>query len=58
MKSSDDSVHGSDIKALLRDELQSLNQQVERAINRSSDRLTIIHLRDIQTRIEEILDPS
>ena len=58
MNSSDNNIHGSDIKALLRDELQSLNQQVERAINRSSDRLTIIHLRDIQSRIEEILDPS
>jgi len=58
MNSSDNNIHGSDIKALLRDELQSLNQQIERAINRSSDRLTIIHLRDIQSRIEEILDPS
>lgn len=58
MSSSDDSVHGSDIKALLRDELESLTQQVDRAINRSSNRLTIIHLRDIQSRIEYILDPS
>tara|TARA_R100001143_G_scaffold63603_3_gene73732 strand:+ start:316 stop:2724 length:2409 start_codon:yes stop_codon:yes gene_type:complete len=58
MESSDDSVHGSDIKALLRDELQSLNQQVSSAINRSSDRLTSIHLRDIQSRIDQILDPS
>lgn len=58
MNSSDDSVHGSDIKALLRDELQSLNQLVGRAINRSNDRLTIIHLRDIQSRIQLILEPS
>lgn len=58
MNSGDDTVHGSDIKALLRDDLQSLNQQVSRALTRSSDRLTIIHLRDIQSRIELILDPS
>jgi len=58
MDSSDDSVHGSDIKALLRDELQSLKQQVDRGLNRSSDRLTVIHLRDIQSRIDQILDPS
>lgn len=57
MNSSDDSVHGSDIKALLRDELHSLKQQVDRAVNRSNDRLTIIHLRDIQSRIEQILEP-
>ena len=58
MDSSDDSVHGSDIKALLRDELQNLKQQVDRGLNRSSDRLTVIHLRDIQSRIEQILEPS
>lgn len=58
MNSSEGSIHASDIKALLRDELESLSQQVGRAKNRSSDHMTIIHLRDIQSRIEQILDPS
>lgn len=58
MQSEDSSVDGSDIKALLRDELQVLKQQVDRSVSRSNDRVTQIHLRDIQSRIERILDPA
>jgi hypothetical protein len=56
MESSDSSIDGSDVKALLRDELQTLKQQVDGSINRSSDRATQVHLRDVQSRINEILD--
>jgi hypothetical protein len=56
MESDNSSVHGSDIKALLRDELQTLKQQVDRSVTRAGDRATQVHLRDVQARIEKILD--
>jgi hypothetical protein len=56
MESTSGSVDGSDIKALLRDELQTLKQQVDRSVTRAGDRATQVHLRDIQARIEKILD--
>ncbi|TVR27550.1 MAG: DUF5117 domain-containing protein [Balneolaceae bacterium] len=56
MESENNSVHGSDIKALLRDELQTLKQQVDRSVTRTNDRATQVHLRDVQVRIEKILD--
>ncbi|MEX0944413.1 MAG: zinc-dependent metalloprotease, partial [Balneolaceae bacterium] len=58
MESTDNSVHGSDIKALLRDELQTLGQQVGRALGRSNNRITQVHLSDVKERINQILDPA
>ena len=56
MESDDSSINGSDIKAMLRDEIQTLKGQVDNAVNRSGDRATQVHLRDVQTRIERLLD--
>jgi len=56
MESENNSVHGSDIKALLRHELQTLKQHVDRSVTRTNDRATQVHLRDVQVRIEKILD--
>ncbi|MCC5941203.1 MAG: zinc-dependent metalloprotease [Balneolaceae bacterium] len=58
MENQTDGVHGSDIKALLRDELLTLKQQVERSLNRTGDRINQVHLRDVQSRIDRILDPA
>ncbi|TVR16998.1 MAG: DUF5117 domain-containing protein [Balneolaceae bacterium] len=58
MENQTDSVHGSDIKALLRDELQTLRELVDRAIRPSGNRTNRVHLRDIQSRIDRILDPA
>ncbi len=57
MENQSDSVHGSDIKALLRDELHTLREQVDRAIRPSGNRANRVHLRDIAARIDNILDP-
>lgn len=56
MESEEESVHGSDIKALLRDELQTLSQQIDRAASRSGDRATRVHLEDVKERISDILE--
>jgi len=56
MESDNSSVHGSDIKALLRYELEQLKNQVERAEGRASDRATRVHLSDIAERINSILE--
>ena len=56
MQSSASTVHGSDIQALIRDELNSLEQLIEQAIDRSGDHMTRVHLRDVRARIHEILD--
>ncbi len=56
MESNSSSVHGSDIKALLREELRTLKTEVDRAVNRTADRRTVLHLQDVQNRIEAILD--
>jgi len=31
---------------------------VDRAVNRTVDRSTVVHLQDVQNRIENILDPK
>lgn len=46
----------SDIRALVRGEMETLKAQVERAANRTSDSMTRLHLRDIEARIESVLD--
>jgi hypothetical protein len=58
MESDDDDVNGSDIKPLLREELRTLKTEVDRAVNRTVDRRTVVHLQDVQNRIENILDPK
>jgi hypothetical protein len=56
MESEQESVIGSDIKSMLRAELATLNDQVERAAGRTSDRATQVHLEDVKKRIEDILE--
>ncbi len=58
MESEDSDVDGSDIKPLLREELRTLKTEVDRAVNRTVDRRTVLHLQDVQNRIENILDPK
>ncbi len=58
MTNSNPSVEGSDIRAMIRDELETLEQQVDQALNRNRDRITTVYLRDIKIRIQEILDPT
>lgn len=56
MESDDESVKGTDIQAMVRDELKALQEDAERAAGQSSDRATRIHLEDVQERIEDILE--
>lgn len=49
-------VSQSDIRAYVRGELQTLMRSTARAAQRTSDRLTRLHLEDVQARIKEILD--
>lgn len=58
MANSSQSIEGSDIHAMIRDELLTIKQRIDQALNMSSDRITTVHLRDIKVRIQEILDPS
>lgn len=48
----------SDIRALVRSELQTLRTQVERASSRASDPATVSHYDDVLVRIDRILDPT
>jgi len=48
----------SDIRPIVRAELELLKRDVARATNRTSDRLSKIHLRDLEERIDMILDPK
>lgn len=47
---------GSDVRALLRQELRDLDGLASRAEARAGDTLTRVHLRDVQAEIERILD--
>ena len=51
-------VSQSDIRAFVRGELESLRQRVTRAISRTSDRASQLHLRQAVVRIDNILDPD
>jgi len=51
-------VSQSDIRPMVREQLEHLQRDVERAKNRTNDRATIAHLNDIDRRIDNILDPS
>ena len=48
----------SDIRAVIRAELNTLKTLVNRRIRRTSDSMTSIHLKDVKQRIEAILDPK
>jgi hypothetical protein len=49
-------VSQSDIRAMVRSELRSLQSDVERALRRAPNAMTEAHLRDARARIEQILD--
>ncbi len=49
-------VSQSDIRALVRGELQTLRRDVARALRRTQDHMTRLHLEDVVARIDEILD--
>ncbi|NBC26438.1 MAG: DUF5117 domain-containing protein [Bacteroidetes bacterium] len=51
-------VSQSDIRPMVREQLVTLQQNVNRAVSRTNDRATRVHLNDIDRRIEQILDPS
>jgi len=51
-------VSQSDIRAYVRSELEQLQQEIMRALRRTRDRETRLHLQDIHARIERILNPE
>lgn len=51
-------VSQSDIRAMVREQLQILKGDVDRAKGRASDRMTSLHLVDLSERIDGILDPK
>jgi hypothetical protein len=48
----------SDVKALFKEELRTLDADVARAIGRAGDRETRAHLSDVRDQIKNILDPK
>ncbi len=46
----------SDIRPYVRGELRTLEEDIQRALNRTTDRSTELHLQDALSRIESILD--
>lgn len=51
-------VSQSDIRPMVREQLENLQQDAQRVAARTGDRATAVHLRDVDRRIDEILDPS
>jgi hypothetical protein len=51
-------VSQSDIRAYVRSELTALQDEIDRALRRTRDDATRVHLEDVQVRIEQILDPD
>jgi hypothetical protein len=51
-------VSQSDIRAYVRSELTALQNEIDRALRRTRDDATRVHLQDVQVRIEQILDPD
>jgi hypothetical protein len=47
---------GSDVRGVLRAELQDLDRLAQQALGRTSDAMTRIHLRDVRTEIARILE--
>ena len=52
------SVTQSDIRPLVRGELETLKREMRSALGRTRDRLTTLHLQDALKRVDEILDPG
>lgn len=48
----------SDLRMLVKAELETLKPQVDRGADRTRDAMTRLHLRDLSDRIEHILDPE
>ncbi len=48
----------SDVRGVLRAELQDIDRLVQQAIPRASDAMTRIHLRDVRTEIARVLEPA
>lgn len=48
----------SDIRAVVRAELNSLKSMINSGLGRTSDSMTKIHLKDVRERIDGILDPK
>jgi len=48
----------SDLRMLVKAELETLKSQVDRGADRTRDAMTRLHLRDLSDRIEHILDPE
>ena len=48
----------SDLRMLVRGELETLKSQVDRGAQRTNDATTRLHLRDLSARIDHILDPE
>lgn len=51
-------VSQSDIRPMVREQLENLQEDAQRAAARTNDRATMVHLNDVDRRIEDILDPS
>ncbi|MFQ5570808.1 MAG: zinc-dependent metalloprotease [Rhodothermales bacterium] len=51
-------VSQSDIRAYVRGELETIKRDVNRAMTRTRDQMTRLHLRDVLVRIDDILDPD
>ena len=52
------SVTQSDIRPLVRGELETLKKEIRSALGKTGDRLTTLHLQDALKRIDDILDPN
>ena len=48
----------SDVKALFKEELRTLDADVAKALGRAADRETRAHLNDVRDQIKKILDPN
>ena len=48
----------SDLRMLVKGELETLQGMVDRGAGRTNDSMTRLHLRDLSDRIEDILDPE
>lgn len=48
----------SDIRPIVRDQLEQLQREIKRTQNRVSDRATRVHLNDAERRIDNILNPN
>lgn len=48
----------SDIRPIVRDQLEQLQREIKRTQNRVDDRITRVHLNDAERRIDNILNPD